>query len=398
MTDTQQGVILLLKSAVTGRAYPLPAGFSIAEAARLARAHHIVPLVYTGAVTCGVPSRDVTMQQLFTQHLAALVKSENQLLRLERLTAAFDEAGIDYMPLKGMLLKHMYPRPDLRVMGDADILIRLEQYDRIRPILESQGFKEQTETDHELIWNDEELCLELHKHLIPSYNRDYYDYFGNGWQLAAADAHGRCAMDPEDTFIFLLVHFAKHYRDGGAGCRNILDFWIYRQAHPDLDETRIHRALSLLRLGEFYENTLRLMDHWFCDGPGDPVLEHMAAYIFSGGMWGDADTKQLSMELRHARHAGSIRKNRIRYLLAWVFPSADMIGHRYPVVRRHPWLLPVFWPVRWVTALLFRRDNIRSAQQQQQSVSADRVRAQEASLRLVGLDFDFRDNIKSDSL
>ena len=152
-------------------------------------------------------------------------------------------------------------------MGDADILIRLEQYDRIRPILESQGFTEQTETDHELIWNDEELCLELHKHLIPSYNRDYYDYFGNGWQLAAADAHGRCAMDPEDTFIFLLVHFAKHYRDGGIGLRHITDLLVFRRAHPVMDEGYIRTALERLELTEFYRHICRLLDYWFGELP-----------------------------------------------------------------------------------------------------------------------------------
>ena len=46
------------------------------------------------------------------------------------------------MPLKGCNMKALYPSPELRVMGDADILIRVEQYDRIRPIIQSLGFEE----------------------------------------------------------------------------------------------------------------------------------------------------------------------------------------------------------------------------------------------------------------
>lgn len=39
---------------------------------------------------------------------------------------AFDAGGIDYMPLKGSILKDLYPRHEMRMMGDADILIRME--------------------------------------------------------------------------------------------------------------------------------------------------------------------------------------------------------------------------------------------------------------------------------
>ena len=40
------------------------------------------------------------------------------------LITPLDENGIDYMPLKGACLKLIYPQPELRLMGDADILIK----------------------------------------------------------------------------------------------------------------------------------------------------------------------------------------------------------------------------------------------------------------------------------
>ena len=65
--------------------------------------------------------------------------------------AAFEKNGIAHMPLKGILMKQLYPRPDMRIMGDADILIRVEQYEKIKPLLEELGFAEKLESDHELI-------------------------------------------------------------------------------------------------------------------------------------------------------------------------------------------------------------------------------------------------------
>ena len=39
-----------------------------------------------------------------------------------------EENGIDYLPLKGYNLKKLYPKPELRTMGDADVLIRLADF------------------------------------------------------------------------------------------------------------------------------------------------------------------------------------------------------------------------------------------------------------------------------
>ena len=73
-------------------------------------------------------------------------------------------------------------------------------------------------------------------------------------------------MKPEDEFIYLFVHLAKHYRDGGAGCRYVLDLWLFLRKYPELDAAYIRRELTMLRVAEFYNNILRLMDSWFNGG------------------------------------------------------------------------------------------------------------------------------------
>ncbi len=392
MTDTQRGIVLLLKSAITGQSFPLPPDFDMEEASRIAVRHHIVPLVYTGAALCGIGTQEPVMQQLFLRYIADLRKSELQLRQLQRIFSAFDAEGIDYLPLKGCSLKQLYPKPELRPMGDADILIRLEQYPRIVPIMEGLGFTRGQETDHELIWHTPGLFLELHKHLIPSYNPDYYAFFGNGWQLARAQSAGRYALEAEDEFVFLFTHFAKHYRDGGAGCRYILDLWVFLRENPGMDTDRIRASLSALRLPEFFDNVMALLDWWFGDGEAGDVVSFLSAFIFSSGTWGQQDSHLLSIELRNAITAGSFRRSKLKYKLNVLFPPAQAMAKRWPVLQRHRWMTPVFWPVRWATALLFRRENIRKEQQfqdfQNKLTGEDLCRRQQA-LQYVGLDFHF---------
>lgn len=65
-------------------------------------------------------------------------------------------------------------------MGDADILIRMGQYDRIKPILNSFGYCEGEAWDHELKWIHSALFLELHRRVVPMGHKDFSAYFGDG--------------------------------------------------------------------------------------------------------------------------------------------------------------------------------------------------------------------------
>ena len=68
-------------------------------------------------------------------------------------------------------------------MVDADVLVKTEQYPKIKNIMSSLGYCETKESDHEYIWDKKGFFhLELHKRLIPSNNEDYYSYYGDGWK------------------------------------------------------------------------------------------------------------------------------------------------------------------------------------------------------------------------
>ena len=163
MTTTQRGIITLLKSAVTGQSLSLPEDFDLETAYPPVRKHHMDALLYEGAVLCGIPREKPIMQQLLRSYCRCLIISEGQLSEIRRIYDAFDRKGIDYLPLKGVNMKPRYPKPELRSMGDADILIRLEQRPQIDAVLQELGFVFQKETDHEIIWRTGKLFLELLK-------------------------------------------------------------------------------------------------------------------------------------------------------------------------------------------------------------------------------------------
>ena len=389
MNSIRRGIVALIKSAITGTRVSLPDGFDIEQAFSEIKRHNIVPLAYEGAVKCGISKTAPAMQEMFQIYCRQLMVSEGQLREIKRIIAAFDENGIDYLLLKGCNMKQLYPKHEMRVMGDADILIRTEQYEKIIPIMEKLGFEAKLESNHEYVWTSKQLFLELHKYLIPSYNKDYFSYFGDGWKLAVREDGGRHKLSVEDEYIYIFTHFAKHYRDGGIGCNHVTDLWVYKRAHPDMDKMYIEEELEKLQLFQFYRNIMRLTEVWFEDAEYDEKSAFITEVIFGSGSWGKAENHVLSAETKLAAEAGSVRGGKRKSLVNAVFPKAEAISQRYKVLGKAPWLLPVFWPVRWVDAALFRRDNIRKRQSERKFATEDKVEAYRKSREYVGLEFRF---------
>ena len=390
MTDLQKGILTLIKSALIDKPLPLPPGFSLEGILPLCREQEITPMVCEGAVNCGIHNSP-SFQPMFLESCQHLLASERQAALVKSIFRAFNANHIDYLPVKGCLMKQRYPKHEFRPMADVDILIRTEQYDKIRPLMRQLGFYEGVESNHEYIWDSISLHVELHKRLVPSYNKDYYAYFGDGWRLAAPQKGTRYAMKPEDEFIYLFVHLAKHYRDGGVGCRQMVDLWVQRHTFPNMDQDYLRRELRKLRLLEFYDNVFKTLTVWFEDSEPDAVTECITDFIFSAGAWGKEENHMLSDALREQKLAGSAFGGKLITGIKLVFPPYSGMAMHFPVLKKAPVLLPVMWPVRWIELLFVRRKSALEKGVLMRTATADRVRTYQEQLNYVGLDFHFRE-------
>ena len=388
MNIQSKGMLTLFKSCITGDSYVLPDDFDLEQAHAVAKRHHITNLIYVGACNCGISQQNPSMQAMFQEYCVSTVKSEMQYRDLKRVLVAFDEHGIEYMPLKGSKLKAMYPAPEMRYMGDADILIRMDQYERIVPIMESLGFVHSHTTDHEIVWRSKALYLELHKRLIPSYNQDFYAYFGEGWKLAQKETGTRYTMGAEDEMIYLFTHFAKHYRDGGIGCRYVVDLWLFRNVHPQLDEDYIRRELDQIWLSEFYDNIMRLIRVWFDGEPSDEKMDFMTEFIFASGSWGVQTKRLLSTALKNTQHTAKYAV-KFAYTFKKLFPAPVYLYCKYPVLEKKPWLLPIVWAIRIFRTIIFEREGLKVQKQRLKQIKKENIEYHKKMLNYVGLNYNF---------
>lgn len=387
-----KGIVTLVRNAILNENTPLPENFDFGEAVALAKKHGVLNMFYYGAIGAGVDTNDEVMQGLFMYSCKVVAKSTQQLYELDRVFEVFEENGIDYMPLKGAILKKMYPKSDMRPMGDADILIKVEQYNKAMPLMMNLGFEQGTESDHELIWKKKSLFLELHKHLIPSYFKDYYAYFGNGWGRAHLCENSKCRyeMTAEDQFIYLFSHFAKHYRDGGIGIKHLTDLYVYKKAYPNMDEDYITSELKKLVLDEFYLNILTLLDCWFGEKEFDEKSVFILNVILKSGAYGTAEAHSVSKAVKASKTAGSAKKARSKRIINTLFPSLSNMKKKYPVLEKAPMLLPFMWVARAFSGLFNSKKRSKVADDIK-TITPENIENFQQSLLYVGLDFNFKE-------
>ena len=386
MNVNHQGLVLLLRSAITGESLPLPEGFCLENIDELVRSQSLSMMVYQGAFNCGISRDSELMKQYHAIYYSKMLKSEQQLRAIRRLFQAFEQNGIDYLPLKGCNLKGMYPQPELRPMGDADVLIRVEQYDKIRPIMEGLSYTEKKESHYDFCWNSPALYVELHKRLFGDDEVDLYRFFGDGWSLATKGDGYRYHMSPEDEFVYVFCHMMKHFRFCGIGARQIVDLYVYRQAHPQMDEAKVEQRMHALQLTEFYHNMQQLLRVWFEGQACDPVTDYITAYVFSNGNWGSGENKMYSEEIIRAKKG--VKNARSKSFLKALFPPMAYMQLSYNVMYRHPWLYPVFWVVRAFRILIYRRKRIKMRMGFIKNMSDEKVEAHRDALAYMGLNYD----------
>ncbi len=391
MNTLQRGILDLVKACLTEQPARLPEDFDWTGACHLGNRHSILPMLYYGAVISGADMPADAYGRLRSATLKSAYIDQNQLRELETLQARFQAEGIAFLPLKGTVLKHLYPHTEVRMMADADILIRVEQYGAIRPILEELGYKELVESDHELIWDKKgALHLELHKRLIPSYNKDYYSYFGDGWKLARPAEGTRYQLREEDAFVYNFTHYAKHYRDGGIGIRHLTDLHMSLQAAPHMDLAYVERELETLGLLTFYRNSVQTLRVWFQGAEDTAMSDFLTDRIFHSGSYGTARNHTLSVGAKAATSVKTekVRGKKLRQLL---FPPARALEQNYPVVKRWRILLPFVWCCRGVKVLLFKRDALKSNKQSIDLLTAANISDYQQQLQYVGLSFNFEE-------
>ena len=325
---------------------------------------------------------------------ATLFYNKNRRIKMSQLETELSQRCIPFFTVKGFETAQYYPVPDLRTMGDNDIIVHEEDKDEVGKVLLSLGFSYDLEfVGKEQIYLYQDMEYDLHHRLI--YNEsitmpEQEKFFNDCWTYVK---NGK--LDHSFHFLFLLVHLRKHLMNEGAGFRQFMDIAVVGNMDSELNWVWIEKKLEELRLKMFAEKCFSLLEFWFgiCLPIAQPYLdkdfcEQATKMICDNGVFGfdDKDNKFNGTVNKLRRIRGPRWLGRMVMIAERLFPGYTFLcsGSSYSFLKGRPFLLPAAWMYRFYLMLCGRTTGGEEALRQI-LIPADVINRREEAMREWGL-------------
>ncbi len=341
-------------------------GTDPARLLKLAQAHSLTAIVGSALFrTAFFAEADPAVADQWKQARAGALR-KLLLLGHERtqLLADLEKAGVRYMPLKGSVLRDLYPRADMREMTDLDILYDTACQDRLEQVMEARGYTAVSvgRYHHDVYQKPPVYSCEMHRMLF-SESKDpvFYRYYRTVWDRLVRDgdsAYGYRFTD-EDMYVYLLSHAYKHFTKAGIGLRMLVDQYVFLRAKADgLDWRYIDGEAELLGMGLFAKQIRILAEKLFADPRTDAALSEEEyrtfEYVISSGTHGTMQHRTENNLLKIG--GGSVTTgSKVKYLFRRLFPTREQMMLNDPVCEEHPRRIPFRRVARFFRGLTSRK-------------------------------------------
>lgn len=300
INPTTDVIFSLLKTSLWGEErFPLPPLEGTDWACVCAELrHHAIQNLVTDQMTKADPAHK-------DQYLKRALQGLSHWYRLmrEQQTACtlLQEAGIPCTVLKGAAADYAYPRNVHRTMGDIDLIVKPQDFDRAYDLLIQGGEYVGKDSRHIEIRRNG-ILLELHQ-IFSTSNDPKKRALLDGWIMNAIDTAETITLEgytfpmlPRPVHGLVLLEHINQHMESGLGLRQIIDWMMF--AHCELTDTiwEEEYALRIKQLGlETLAITVTRMcqrylglrsDLTFCHSADDSLCRELMAHILQQGNFG----------------------------------------------------------------------------------------------------------------
>ncbi len=357
--------IKLIRFVLNGDVPELPENIDFEKLFAFGKSHGVENMLYVGLRDLHIDVPEETMQKFKTAYEMQIMVEATQALELEAISEAFEEAGIDHVPLKGSVIKYLYPMPDYRKSGDIDILIRPEDEAKTRPILEKCGYAyNYIFEEHEAHAEYEKrpyLILEIHRTLMGHENRAYA-FSTQVWNYVTLHKnHMHCyILDANFLYVYLVSHIAKHLSEGGAGIKLIADLWLMKRK-TNLNQEKVSEFLRQAQLVDINNYLDVIIDKWFIGIDNNSTcIQTLEKYIFEGGSFGTVAQNVIIKASQRKNKVTFVLKYKMRNIFKDIFEPYSYMKQYYPVLIKQKYLLPIMWIYRCIMIPFKQKDKMLS--------------------------------------
>ena len=273
--------------------------------------------------------------ELFT---LKLLVNQNILVRL------LDDHSIPYAILKGSSSAINYPEPMLRTMGDVDLIVRPDDFERVEQLMISAGFVLTNDNYRHVNFEYNHISFELHRFFSPEpgdnlLDRLIFDRLEHTCKVSIC-GYSFNMLPSVTNGIVLIQHIFQHLQTG-LGLRHMIDWFMYVKKELTDEKWPAFRSISdqlglttlsktITRLGQLYFG-LDSSILW-CQDVDIDVCAQLVDFFFLRGNFGRKDID-----------AASGANAFIRLRRMGISALQESGKHNWQYLKKHPRLEKFAW-------------------------------------------------------
>ena len=345
---------------------------------KMSEIHHVVPMIYNATYNEDFFKEcDANFQVMFKssafRYIFSQIQRTNHFLEVYK---KLSEKNIKILVFKGIIFRNMYNNPDDRISSDEDILIKKEDYEKVKEFFLSEGF-EFIDKGEECAYFSKStgLCIEvstsLFSHESKAYghlNKLFEDVFEKSIKINI-DKIDILTLSHEQHLIYIVFHNMKHFLTGGFGIRQVADFSKYIETYGEyINWEKFWSDLKDLNYDTFALNLIEISLKYlgFNDDKitypdnitsFDELKNSQKYYINSESLINDIlDAGVFGASTMDRKHTAlmtldAVEDKKKSNRLKAVFPNVNYLKDNYTYLQKYPILLPVAWGQRILSYL-----------------------------------------------
>lgn len=345
---------------------------------KMSEIHHVVPMIYNAAYNEDFFKEcDANFQAMFKssafRYIFSQIQRTNHFLEVYK---KLSEKNIKILVFKGIIFRNMYNNPDDRISSDEDILIKKEDYEKVKEFFLSEGF-EFIDKGEECAYFSKStgLCIEvstsLFSHESKAYghlNKLFEDVFEKIIKINI-DKIDILTLSHEQHLIYIVFHNMKHFLTGGFGIRQVADFSKYIETYGEyINWEKFWLDLKDLNYDTFALNLIEISLKYLGFNNDkitypdnitnfDELKNSQKYYINSESLINDIlDAGVFGASTMDRKHTAlmtldAVEDKKKSNRLKAVFPNVNYLKDNYTYLQKYPILLPVAWGQRILSYL-----------------------------------------------
>lgn len=364
LNGVQTALLVLLKQALWGEGGKL-LDTDWQQVEDLARDQGVLPLLYRGASGY----KDVIPVERIrawrgAMYAAVLQNDRNNIAQIEILDL-FQEHNIRAVVLKGTSVARYYSPPDMRYLGDIDILIDRSKLDDVSEILRSIGYKlKEHEHGFHISFDGKGVTVEIHYAAseIPEGEcsqkvEQAMDGFLENTSMATMNEMLFPVLSEQNQALMLLLHMERHMMEGGIGLRQLCDWAVFAgtiDKREWVDKTmQLLKECGLLLYAQVITKAcckflgLAPEKAEWCHDANEQLAHEFMYDVFRAGNLGHADSESVGNIFANRNMLGNKNQSRVLALISYL---NNLAYQNFPSSRKHKVLLPFLWlflPLRY---------------------------------------------------